>query len=91
MCCLLGAFMYAVCSNYLYKLSHIEPTYLASMTLIVGSIMFLPISYYEGGMSFDLSQEVLIRILLLGFLLILGIVFMLLKPKAKPPTPPLQG
>ena len=67
-CCLLGAFMYAVCSNYLYKLSHIEPTYLACMTLIVGSIMFLPISYYEGGMSFDLSQEVLISILLLGFL-----------------------
>ena len=67
-CCLLGAFMYAVCSNYLYKLSHIESTYLAAMTLIVGSIMFLPISYYEGGMSFDLSQEVLISILLLGFL-----------------------
>lgn len=67
-CCLVGAFMYAVCSNYLYKLNHIEPTYLATMTLIVGTLMFLPFSYYEGGISFDLSRQVLISILLLGFL-----------------------
>lgn len=67
-CCLLGAFMYGACSNYLYKLSHIDPAYLATMTLIVGTIMFIPFSLYEGGITFDLSKEVLISILLLGFL-----------------------
>ena len=67
-CCLLGAFMYAACANYLYKLNHIDPAYLATMTLVVGTIMFMPLSYYEGGISFDLSKEVWISILLLGFL-----------------------
>ena len=38
-CCLMGAFMYAACSNYLYKLNHLDPAYLATMTLIVGTFM----------------------------------------------------
>ena len=67
-CCLLGAFMYAACSNYLYKLKNIEPAYLATMTLIVGSIIFLPFIFLEGGMSFDLPKQVWISIILLGFL-----------------------
>jgi drug/metabolite transporter (DMT)-like permease len=67
-CCLLGAFMYGACSNYLYKLSHIDPAYLATMTLIVGTMMFIPFSVYEGDFSFDLPRRVLISILLLGFL-----------------------
>tara|TARA_Y100001970_G_C14233303_1_gene860131 strand:+ start:2260 stop:3138 length:879 start_codon:yes stop_codon:yes gene_type:complete len=67
-CCLIAAFMYGACSNYLYKLSDIDPAYLATMTLIVGTIIFLPFSVYEGGISFDLPRKVWISILLLGFL-----------------------
>ena len=40
-CCLIAAFMYGACSNYLYKLSDIDPAYLATMTLIVGTFVIL--------------------------------------------------
>ena len=66
--CLLAAFLYAFCSNYIYKLEHLEPTYIACMTLLIGTIIFSPLTILEGRSSFNFSPEVLWSVFLLGFL-----------------------
>tara|TARA_B100000029_G_scaffold107204_1_gene98104 strand:- start:53 stop:946 length:894 start_codon:yes stop_codon:yes gene_type:complete len=66
--CLLGAFLYAFCSNYIYKLEHLDPTYVACMTLLIGTILFSPIVIIDETFSLNQTPRVLWSIFLLGFL-----------------------
>ena len=66
--CLLGAFLYAFCSNYIYRLKHLDSTYIACMTLLVGAVLFTPFAFFEKGVSSELTTQVLWSIFLLGFL-----------------------
>ena len=66
--CLLASFLYGFCSNFIFKTKDIEPTYLASLTLLIATIITFPFIFLENGIDLDKSNEVLLSVGLLGFL-----------------------
>ena len=66
--CILGAFLYAFCSNYIYKLEHLDSTYVACMTLLIGTILFSPLAFIEDTSYLNQPPKVLWSVFLLGFL-----------------------
>ncbi|HJL95700.1 MAG TPA: DMT family transporter [SAR86 cluster bacterium] len=66
--CLLASFLYAFCSNFIFKTKEIEPTYLASITLLIAAIITFPFIFLENGIDLNQPNEVLLSVGLLGFL-----------------------
>tara|TARA_Y100001970_G_scaffold294213_1_gene448610 strand:- start:9691 stop:10560 length:870 start_codon:yes stop_codon:yes gene_type:complete len=66
--CLLASFFYAFSSNFIFKTKAIEPTYLASITLLIATIITFPFIFIENGLNLRLSNEVLLSVGLLGSL-----------------------
>ena len=66
--CLMASFFYAFSSNYIYTTKQIDATYLASMTLLVGTFLVFPFTFLESGLHFNHKNEVLLSVFLLGFL-----------------------
>ena len=66
--CLMASFFYAFSSNYIFTTKEIDATYLASMTLLVATFLVFPFTFLESGLHFNLSNEVLLSVFLLGFL-----------------------
>ena len=66
--CLLASFLYAFSSNFIFKTKEIDPTYLASMTLLVATFIVFPFTFLEDGLHFNHPDQVLLSVFLLGFL-----------------------
>ena len=66
--CLLASFFYAFSSNFIFKTKDIEPTYLASITLLVATIITFPFIFLENGIDLNQPNEVLLSVGLLGSL-----------------------
>ena len=64
--CLFAAIMYAFGTNYLSILRNLEPTYIATMTLLAGAIITSPVILLETGYDFDWNVELLIFLFLIG-------------------------
>ena len=45
--CLLASFLYAFSSNFIFKTKEIEPTYLASITLLIATIITFPFVFFR--------------------------------------------
>ena len=66
--CLLASFFYAFSSNFIFKTKDIEPTYLASITLLLATIITFPFIFLENGIDLNQPNEVLLSVGLLGSL-----------------------
>jgi len=66
--CLIASFLYAFCSNFIYKIKDIDSTYLATITLFVATFMVFPFIFLEEGIDLNHSSNVLLSIGLLGFM-----------------------
>ena len=66
--CLLASFLYAFSSNFIFKTKEIEPTYLASITLLIATIITFPFVLFGNGIDLNQSKEVLLSVGLLGSL-----------------------
>ena len=66
--CLLASFFYAFSSNFIFKTKDIEPTYLASITLLLATIITFPFIFLENGIDLKQPNEVLLSVGLLGSL-----------------------
>jgi len=66
--CLVAAFFYALSSTFIYKLEDIDPSYLATTSLLLGFFIAFPFTYLEGGINFNQESRVLVSIFLLGTL-----------------------
>ena len=66
--CLLASFFYAFSSNFIFKTKDIEPTYLASITLLIATIITFPFIFLENGIDLKQPNEVLLSVGLLGSL-----------------------
>jgi len=58
--------MYAFGTNYLSILKNLEPTYIATMTLLAGAVLTSPVMFIDTGYSFEWNSEVLMSLFLLG-------------------------
>ena len=65
---LLASFLYGFSSNFIFKTKEIDPTYLASMTLLVATFIVFPFTFLEDGLHFNHPDQVLLSVFLLGFL-----------------------
>ena len=66
--CLLASFFYAFSSNFIFKTKDIEPTYLASITLLIATVITFPFIFLENGIDLKQPNEVLLSVGLLGSL-----------------------
>ena len=66
--CLTAAFFYAFSSNFIYKLQEVDPSYLASISLLVGFFIVFPFTLLDGGIDFNQEPRVLLSVFLLGTL-----------------------
>ena len=66
--CLLASFFYAFSSNFIFTTKEIDATYLATMTLLVATILVFPFTFLENGLNLNHPNEVLLSVFLLGFL-----------------------
>ena len=66
--CLLASFLYGFSSNFIFKTKDIEPTYLASITLLLATIITFPFIFLENGIDLNQPNEVLLSVGLLGSL-----------------------
>jgi len=66
--CLIASFFYAFSSNFIFKTKEIEPTYLASITLLIATIITFPFVFFGNGIDLNQSKEVLLSVGLLGSL-----------------------
>jgi len=66
--CLIASFFYAFSSNFIFKTKKIEPTYLASITLLIATIITFPFVFFGNGIDLNQSKEVLLSVGLLGSL-----------------------
>jgi drug/metabolite transporter (DMT)-like permease len=64
--CLLATSMYAFGTNYLSILKNLEPTYIATMTLLTGALLTSPVLFINTGYSFEWSIELLVLLFLIG-------------------------
>ena len=64
--CLLASFFYAFSSNFIFKTKDIEPTYLASITLLIATVITFPFIFLENGIDLNQSNEVKLSVGLLG-------------------------
>ena len=65
---LLASFLYGFSSNFIFKTKEIEPTYLASITLLIATIITFPFIFFENGVNLNQPNEVLLSVGLLGSL-----------------------
>ena len=65
---LLASFLYGFSSNFIFKTKEIEPTYLASITLLIATIITFPFIFLENGVNLNQPKEVLLSVGLLGSL-----------------------
>ena len=65
---LLASFLYGFSSNFIFKTKEIEPTYLASITLLIATIITFPFIFLENGIDLNQPKEVLLSVGLLGSL-----------------------
>ena len=65
---LLASFLYGFSSNFIFKTKEIEPTYLASITLLIATIITFPFIFFENGVNLNQPKEVLLSVGLLGSL-----------------------
>ena len=63
---LLASFLYGLSSNFIFKTKEIEPTYLASITLLIATIITFPFIFFENGVNLNQPKEVLLSVGLLG-------------------------
>ena len=66
--CLIASFLYGFSSNFIFRTKEIEPTYLASITLLIATIVTFPFIFLENGIDLNQPNEVLLSVGLLGFL-----------------------
>ena len=66
--CLVAAFFYALSSTFIYKLEDIDPSYLATISLLIGFFIAFPFTFIDGGIDLDQEFRVLLSIFLLGTL-----------------------
>ena len=64
--CLFASSMYAFGTNYLSILKNLEPTYIATMTLLAGAVLTSPVMFIDTGYSFEWNSKVLMSLFLLG-------------------------
>ena len=64
--CLMATMMYAFGTNYLSILKNLEPTYIATMTLLTGALLTSPVLFINTGYSFELNIELLVLLFLIG-------------------------
>ena len=64
--CLLAALMYAFGTNYLSILKNLEPTYIATMTLLAAALLTSPVLFIDTGYSFEWNVELLVLLFLIG-------------------------
>ena len=63
---LLASFFYGFSSNFIFKTKEIEPTYLASITLLIATVITFPFIFLENGIDLNQSNEVKLSVGLLG-------------------------
>ena len=66
--CLIASFFYAFSSNYIFKTKEIDPTYLATMTLLFATFLVFPFTFLEDGLNLNHPSPVLLSVFLLGFM-----------------------
>ena len=53
--CLIASFLYGFSSNFIFRTKEIEPTYLASITLLIATLITFPFIFLENGIDLNLS------------------------------------
>ena len=66
--CLTAAFFYALSTTFIYQLKEIEPTYLATISLLIGFLIAFPFTFLHGGIDLNQEPKVLLSVVLLGTL-----------------------
>lgn len=66
--CLIASFLYGFSSNFIFRTKEIEPTYLASITLLIATLITFPFIFLENGIDLNQPNEVFLSVGLLGFL-----------------------
>ena len=66
--CLIASFLYAFSSNFIFQTKNIDPSYLATITLLLATFIVFPLIFFEEGIDLDHPINVLGSIGLLGFL-----------------------
>ena len=66
--CLIASFLYGFSSNFIFRTKEIEPTYLASITLLIATFITFPFIFLENGIDLNQPNEVFLSVGLLGFL-----------------------